>query len=229
MLLGRDVAPVLDAMMAAGGKLFKGVRTPVAAHPDPAVRSNPVPAPEGLILSKAFIEGARELSKRNLVLDLWVYQSQLEDVTALATLIPDLQLVVNHAGGPLGVGPYAQKRSLHFQAWQDRLFHLAQCPNVVIKLGGFGMPIMGLGFSEQTLPPTSLALAHTIQPYIDTCIDLFGHSRCLFESNFPVDKGSFSYAVIWNAFYRVSASWSDEKRRKVFSQNALRVYQISLG
>lgn len=229
LLLGRAVAPVLDVMMSAGGELFKGVRTPVAAHPDPAVRSNPVPAPEGLMLTDAFIEGARELAKRHLVLDLWVYQSQLEEVATLAKLIPDLQLVINHAGGPLGVGPYAQNRSMHFQAWQESISRIAQCPNVAIKLGGFGMPIMGFGLAERTSPPTSLALSLLIKPYVETCIELFGYSRCLFESNFPVDKGSFSYSVIWNAFYRVSDAWSDENRAKVFSQNALRIYKISLG
>lgn len=226
LLMGEAVVPVLEAMQAAGGELFKGVRTPVAAHKNPEVRSNPVPAQEGLMLTEAFIAGAKELSRRGLVLDLWVYQSQLNEVAILAKTLPELTIVVNHAGGPLGVGPYKSEPEQSFQAWQDALTELALQGNVTIKLGGFGMPIMGFDFVSQASPPNSIQLAGRIAPYVDTCIELFGHERCMFESNFPVDKGSFSYDVLWNAFCRLSEQWSDVQRAQVFSGTAAHVYQI---
>ncbi|WP_425642060.1 amidohydrolase family protein [Marinomonas gallaica] len=229
LLLGSEVAVVLDAMQDAGGGLLKGVRTPVAAHADPIIRSNPVPVPEGLMLTAEFMAGAKQLLQRDLLLDLWVYQSQLADVVKLAQRLPDLRIVINHAGGPLGIGPYKTERARHFAHWRAALTVLSKCPNVFIKLGGFGMPIMGFGFADQPKPPSSEALAESIAPYIDVVIDLFGEERCMFESNFPVDKGSFSYGVLWNAFCRITEHWSEQARNQVFHATALRVYQIDMN
>ncbi|WP_111638856.1 amidohydrolase family protein [Marinomonas shanghaiensis] len=226
LLLGREVASVLDAMQEAGGRLFKGVRTPVAAHPDPVIRSNPVPVPEGLMLTKAFIAGAEQLVQRDLLLDLWVYQTQLTEVARLAQAQPNLRIVINHAGGPLGLGLYKFDREQHFADWRAALAELAACPNVFIKLGGFGMPIMGFEFHSKSRPPSSVELAKCIAPYINACIELFGHDRCMFESNFPVDKGSYSYGVLWNAFCRVAELWNVQARDQVFHATASRLYQI---
>ncbi|WP_211313857.1 amidohydrolase family protein [Marinomonas piezotolerans] len=229
LLLGSKVATVLDAMQEAGGGLFKGVRTPVAAHAEDVIRSNPVPVPEGLMLTKEFIAGAEQLVQRDLLLDLWVYQSQLHEVTQLARALPSLRIVINHAGGPLGVGTYSINRERHFSEWRVALSELANCPNVSIKLGGFGMPIMGFEFSKKPMPPSSKELAQHIAPYINVCIELFGHERCMFESNFPVDKGSYSYGVLWNAFCRVSEHWSAHERDLVFQGTARSIYQIKRG
>lgn len=229
LLMGAGVAPVLDALLEAGGGRFRGVRVPVAAHPDSAVRSNPVPAPEGLMVCSPFIEGARELARRGLSLDLWAYQTQLDEVATLARRIPELSIVLDHAGGPLGVGRYAGHSLEHYQAWRDGLARLAELPNVVVKVGGFGMPIMGFGFDKGREPPGSRRLAQAIQPYVDSCIDLFTPARCLLESNFPVDKGGVSYGVLWNAYHRITAQWSRDERNAVFRDTAKRVYRLSAG
>lgn len=238
LLLGADVAPVLEELIEAGGGRFCGVRVPVAAHPDPAVRSNPVPAPEGLMISAPFIEGARELARRGLSLDIWAYQTQLDEVATLARRVPDLMIVVNHAGGPLGIGPYAARarddadagrEPPHRQAWRDGLSRLAERPNVMLKIGGFGMPIMGFGFESGAEPPDSRQLAEAIASDVDACIERFTPHRCMLESNFPVDKGSISYGVLWNAYHRITASWSQEERNAVFRDTATRVYRLLAG
>ena len=226
LMLGDAVAPVLDAMQDAGNHLFKGVRTPVAAHADPSIRSNPVPTREGLMRTPAFIAGAKQLAQRGLVLDLWVYQTQLDDVVHLAQTLPTLRIVVNHAGGPLGIGTYQEHPERHFADWRRALSQLAACPNIFIKIGGFGMPIMGFDWTSASTPPTSLALASRIEPYVAACIELFGYQRCMFESNFPVDKGSFSYSVLWNAYMRVTQEWTETDRQQVFHDTACHVYQL---
>ncbi|QFT84624.1 Amidohydrolase [Halomonas sp. THAF12] len=237
LLLGADVAPVLEALMEAGGGRFRGVRVPVAAHPDPAVRSNPVPAPEGLMVSAPFIEGARELARRGLSLDIWAYQTQLDEVATLARRVPELTIVLDHAGGPLGVGPYAAGNDAsheppHRQAWRDGLARVAERPNVMLKIGGFGMPIMGFGFgfgfgfASGAEPPDSRQLAEAIAPDVEACIERFTPQRCMLESNFPVDKGGVSYGVLWNAYHRLTASWDQEARDAVFRDTATRVYRL---
>ncbi|CAM0554903.1 hypothetical protein EHLJMEHL_00491 [Vreelandella titanicae] len=233
LLMGASVTPVLEALMEAGGGRFRGVRMPVAAHPDPTVRSNPVPAPEGLMVSKPFVEGARQLSRLGLSLDIWAYQTQLDEVATLARRLPELTIVLDHAGGPLGVGsypsPHSDHNSIHRQAWRDGLARLAKLPNVMLKIGGFGMPIMGFSFNTGKTPPNSQHLADAIAPDVDACIERFTPSRCMLESNFPVDKGSISYGVLWNAYHRLTASWSQEERNAVFHDTATRVYRLPAG
>ncbi|MCS2609783.1 amidohydrolase family protein [Halomonas dongshanensis] len=226
LLQGSEVAPVLEAMEEVGGGYFKGVRLPVASHPDPAVRSNPVPAPAGLLIEPRFIAGARELARRGLSLDVWVYQTQLADVESLARQLPELQIVLNHAGGPLGVGPFEGRFPEGREIWQTNMERLAQHANVAVKLGGFGMPIMGFGFERGEQAPTSMQVADLIAPYVLHCIALFGTRRCMFESNFPVDKGGLGYDVLWNAFKRIAWPLSDAQRADLFSDTARRIYRI---
>lgn len=208
---------------------------PVAAHPDPAVRSNPVPAAEGLMVSAPFIDGARQLARHGLSLDIWAYQTQLDEVATLARRVPELTIVLNHAGGPLGVGPYATRARDDAdagreppprQAWCDGLARVAERPNVMLKIGGFGMPIMGFGFASGAEPPDSRRLAEAIAPDVDACIERFTPQRCMLESNFPVDKGGVSYGVLWNAYHRLTASWSQKERDAVFRDTATRVYRL---
>ena len=226
LLLGDAVGPVLDAMIEAGGGLLKGVRTPVASHSDPAVVSNPVPAPARLMESEAFRAGARRLQSRRLVLDLWAYQTQLGEIAALADHLPDLSIVVDHCGGPLGVGPYPGRGSAHRSVWAQAIGDLAKRENVSIKIGGFGMPIMGFDFHTREVPPTSAELAAAIEPDIAVCAEAFGPERILFESNFPVDKGAYSYGVWWNALKRLTAEWGDGERARVFAGSAREIYDL---
>lgn len=226
LLQGAAIGPVLEAMATAGGGAFKGVRLPVAAHPDPAVRSNPVPAPAGLLQDARFVAGASELARRRLSLDLWVYQTQLEEVAALARQLPTLQIVLNHAGGPLGVGPFTGRPAALRRAWEASLARLAERPNVAIKLGGFGMPIMGFGFEQDERAPSSSRIAEVIAPYVQHCVAQFGAHRCMFESNFPVDKGGVGYDTLWNAYKRIAEPWSEAQRADLFSDTARRIYRI---
>lgn len=226
LLEGAAVAPVLEAMVAAGGGAFKGVRLPVASHPDPTVRSNPVPAPAGLLTDTRFVAGARELARRGLSLDLWVYQTQLDEVAALARQLPDLQIVLNHAGGPLGVGPFEGRPVQGRNAWADAMQRLAERPNVAVKLGGFGMPIMGFGFEQGECAPSAAHIAEVISPYVQQCVALFGTTRCMFESNFPVDKGGVGYDTLWNAYKRIAWSLREAQRADLFSGTARRIYRI---
>ena len=132
--------------------------------------------------------------------------------TDLARAFPDTKIVLNHVGGPLGIGAYAGKRDEVFPAWAASIKALAACPNVCVKLGGLGMRMDGFGFHEQPEPPSSETLAAAWRPYVETCIEAFGASRCMFESNFPVDKGSYSYPVFWNACKRLAKGASKPRR-----------------
>ncbi len=224
--LGDRVAPVLDAHIAAAGARFRGVRNRTAWHPSPTVRSNLLTPPPGPLEAPRFIEGARHLARRGLVLDVWAYQTQLPLVAAVAQALPELTLVVNHCGGPLGVGPYAGRRAEGFAAWRGEVLALAALPNTVMKLGGLAMEVGGHAFQRRDLPPASTELERAWRPVIHTLIEAFGARRCMFESNFPVDKGMCGYGVLWNAFKRLAAGAGGEERTALFAGTATRVYRL---
>jgi predicted TIM-barrel fold metal-dependent hydrolase len=226
LTLGDRVAPVLDAHLAAAGARFRGVRNRTAWHPSPAVRSNLVSPPPGPLEHPRFAEGARRLAARGLVLDVWAYQTQMAHVAALARAVPELTVVVDHCGGPLGVGPFAGRRAEGYAAWRDAVLPLAELPNVAMKLGGLAMEVTGFDFHHRPLPPTSDDLAAAWRPYIEPLIEAFGATRCLFESNFPVDKGMVGYGVLWNAFKRLAAGASADERAALFADTATRIYRL---
>lgn len=226
LMLGEKVVPVLEALKQAGGDRLRGIRNTTAWHSDPAIRSNPVPPPAGMLADTRFHAGARQLARHGLSLDVWAYHTQLEEVLALAKACPDTQLVLDHAGGPLGAGPYRGKRDEVMQQWKRSMRQIAALPNVWLKLGGLGMPVGGWDFHLHDAPPTSQQLAVAWRPYIEACIDLFGPSRCMFESNFPVDKGMFSYVSLWNAFKRLTEDMAVDERRALFSGTAQKVYRV---
>lgn len=229
LMLGDAVAPLLEQHVRAGGERFRGIRNQTAWHALPEINSNPVPPRRGLLSEPAFLRGAGRLREHGLSLDIWAYHTQLDEVLALARALPDLPIVLDHAGGPLGAGPYAGQRDAVFAEWSARMRRLAGCPNVVVKLGGLGMAVNGFGFERQALPPTSAQLAQAWRPYVEFCIEAFGAARCMFESNFPVDKGSCGYAVLWNAFKRLAAGASAEEKAALFSGTACRVYRLRPG
>jgi L-fuconolactonase len=104
---------------------------------------------------------------------------------------------------------------------------LAGRPNIHVKVGGLGMPIFGFGFERGRRPASSAELARAWQPFIDTCVDTFGPARCMFESNFPVDKQSCGYTELWNAFKLTTTSLSDDERRDMLYRSACRVYRLN--
>lgn len=229
LTLGTEVSPVLDALRQAGNGRLRGIRFPVAFHPDDAVRSTPAVSPPGLMAAPAFRAGAAALARAGLSLDLWAYHTQLAEVSALAAAVPDLTLVIDHCGGPIGVGPYRGRRQAAFAEWSAAMRDLARRPNVVVKLGGLAMGVGGFDFHLNPEPPSSEQLAAAWRPYIETCLALFGAERCMFESNFPVDKGMLGYRVLWNGFKRLSTDLSETEKRALFAGTARRVYRLDGG
>ena len=227
--LGDDVAPVLEALEAAGDGRLRGIRTPVAWHDDPEVRSSPVLPPPGLMLDARFRAGARRVGQTGLSLDVWAYHTQLAEVADLATALPDLIVVVDHAGGPLGIGRHAGHEAETFAEWRARMQRLASLPNIRMKLGGLAMHVSGLRFHEAPLPPSSEEQANAWRPLVQTTIDLFGPSRCLFESNFPADKGMVGYGCLWNAFKRLASGYSEAEQAALFEGTACEVYRLPRG
>ncbi|MGG5818460.1 amidohydrolase family protein [Falsiroseomonas sp. HW251] len=226
LTLGDRVGPVLDAHYAAAGARFRGVRNRTAWHPSPEVRSNLITPPPGPLEDPRFVDGARQLASRGLVLDVWAYQTQLGHVAALARAVPDLTVVVNHCGGPLGVGPFAGKRDEGYAPWRAAMQDLATLPNVVVKLGGLAMQVAGFDFHLLSSPPSSAAMADCWRPYVAPLVEAFGARRCMFESNYPVDKGMAGYAVLWNAFKRLAEGASEAERGALFAGTATRVYRL---
>ena len=204
LTLGDKVDPLLERHITIAGGRFCGIRNRTAWHPSPEVTSNLVSPPPGPLENPAFHDGARRLAKHGLPLDVWGYHTQLPHVIKLARAVPELTVVVDHVGGPLGIGPFAGKQAEVFPEWKKLILTLAALPNTVVKLGGLTMYVTGFDFHRRPKPPGSEELAKTWQPYIETCIEAFGADRCMFESNFPVDKGMCSYPVLWNALKRLA-------------------------
>lgn len=224
LLAGERVGAVLDAEMAAAPDRFRGIRCSGAWDPDPRIGRAPM---AGMYVDARYRDGAAEVARRGLVLDMTARFPQLAECADLARALPDLTIVLNHLGGVAGIGAYAGKRDEIFDLWRQGLAGLARCPNVVIKLGGLGMEYCGFGWHENARPPTSQEMADGIGRYIETAIALFGSSRCMFESNFPVDKVSSSYAVLWNAFKRITAAYSATEKASLYHDTAQRIYRLA--
>jgi predicted TIM-barrel fold metal-dependent hydrolase len=226
LALGARVETVLTAMTAAGGGRFRGIRFISATDPDQATWGASVGRPDGLLMDKRVREGFARLAPLGLSFDAWMYHTQLGELVDLARAFPHTPIVLNHVGGPIGLGRYEGQRDAVFAAWRTRIHELAACPNVHIKLGGLGMRMFGFGFHTGALPPTSEQLAAAWRPYIETCIAAFGAERAMFESNFPVDKGGCGYAALWNAFKRIAAGCSESEKQALFAGTATRFYRL---
>jgi L-fuconolactonase len=226
--LGKKVTPVLEAHLKAGGGRFRGIRHITAWDADGSLLNPGNPAPRGLMADPLWREGFACLAPLGLSFDAWLYHPQLGELADLARAFPATQIVLNHVGGPLAIGAYDGKRKEVFAQWSGAIRNLATCPNVHVKLGGIGMRINGYDFHTKADPPSSEELAAAWKPYIDTCIQAFGPARCMFESNFPVDKGSYGYGVFWNACKRLSRGLSDAERAELFSGTAARFYRLDV-
>jgi L-fuconolactonase len=226
LLLGDGVAPVLEAHIQAGNGRFRGIRARTAWHESTEVRT--VDVPSDMLTNPISRRAIRCVQKAGLVYDIWAYHSQLEDVLDLCRAFSDLTIVINHCGGPVLIGPYAGKYQEVFADWGKSIKALAQLPNVFMKIGGMGMRFGGNDFHTRPLPPTSEDLAQAWYPYVETCIDSFGASRCMFESNFPVDKAMCSYSVLWNSFKRMATHYSSAEQTSLFSGTAAAVYKIAI-
>ena len=219
---------VLEAHIRAGGGRFRGIRHITAYDADPSLMNPAYSPPPGLMYDETFRQGFACLAPLNLSFDAWLYHPQIGDVTALAQAFPGTPICLNHVGGPLGFGAYEGKRDAVFADWSKSIRALAGCPNVVVKLGGMAMRLNGWDFHTKAEPPSSDDLAGAWKPYVETCIEAFGAGRCMFESNFPVDKGSYGYAVFWNACKKLAKGASDAEKTDLFSGTAARFYRLEI-
>lgn len=223
--LGQAVQPILEAHMEAS-KRFRGIRHASAWDASDRIHNAHTKPPCELLRSHEFREGFACLERLGLSFDAWLYHPQLPELTQLARVFPEVTIVLNHVAGPLGIGPYAGRREEIFGTWREDIAALAQCSNVFIKLGGLTMTMSGFGWHKRNLPPGSIELADVMGPYYRACIGYFGVDRCMFESNFPVDRVSCSYTVLWNAFKRLSEDYSASERSALFHDTASRVYRL---
>jgi L-fuconolactonase len=224
--LGKAVGDVLDVQIAASGGRFRGIRRACAWDPDPDVPNHRTEPGPRLFERDDFRAGFSQLAPRRLTFEAWCYHRQIPEVTALARAFPDTTIILNHFGGPLGIGAYAGKATEVFAEWRPAITELATCPNVVAKLGGINMEMNGFGWHERQRPPSSQELAEATRHYYDVTIEKFGAERCMFESNFPVDKASCSYTVLWNAFKRIASTCSASEKAALFHDTAARVYRL---
>jgi predicted TIM-barrel fold metal-dependent hydrolase len=225
--LGERVEAVLEALQAASPNRFHGIRHTVTWDPNPGVENTAAHRIPDQLKSPEFRAGARVLARMGLSYDCWQYFHQLSDLADFARAVPDLQIICNHIGGVVRDGPYASRADEVISVWQKNITTLAACPNVAIKLGGIGMPRTGFDWHLRKEPIGSEELAASMAPLMDYVIDQFGPSRCMFESNFPVDKVSYSYNVLYNAFKRLSREYSPVERAAMFHDNAVRIYKIA--
>jgi predicted TIM-barrel fold metal-dependent hydrolase len=222
---GRKAAETLDAHLEAS-PLFRGVRDMGVWDPSPEVDSAEFATDDDFYGESTFREGFAELARRGLVFEAHQYHRQLPSVASLAQAFPETTIVVNHLGSPLGTGPYAGRADEIFPQWQRNLSEVAAYPNCVIKLGGLAMPWNGFGWETRDRPPSSDEFVATYSRYYDHALQIFGPDRCMFESNFPVDKLSLSYDVLWNAFKKIAASYSEDEKDALFRGTATRIYGI---
>jgi predicted TIM-barrel fold metal-dependent hydrolase len=225
LTLADGVDAVLEAHLAAAGGRFRGIRHLTARDEDFRAGIAP-PPPAGIMGTASFRAGFARLAGFGLSFDAWLYHTQIPELTRLAQDFPGMPIVLDHVGGPLGIGPYQGRRDEVFGIWRSSIQELAGCPNVSVKLGGLAMLVAGFGYHERPRPPSSQELATAWRPYIETCIAAFGPDRCMFESNFPVDKAMCSYAALWNAFKRIAGGASAGEKRALFHDTAARFYRL---
>ncbi|MFE0151546.1 amidohydrolase family protein [Nonomuraea sp. NPDC059007] len=221
-----ELAEALDAHLEAGDGRFKGVRHTVAWDANPGVFASRSRPPPGLLLDSGFGRGASELARRGLVYETWAYFHQLADLCEFARSHPSLVVVLDHLGGPAATGPYSRRRDEVLGEWRAGIAGLARVPNVVMKLGGIGMPAFTpVEFIDST-PMTSARIAGYWGPHLRYCIDTLGPERCMFESNFPVDRRLCAYVTLWNSFKLIAAPYSSTERESLFAGTACRTYGI---
>ncbi|MDP7200213.1 MAG: amidohydrolase family protein [Dehalococcoidia bacterium] len=223
--LGEGVRPVLEALQAASPNRFRGVRHSVGWDPNPELAVREI---QGVLATDGYRVGARVLAEMGFLLENSLYFPQLGELAEFANAIPELTIVLNHIAGLVRVGSYANRDDEVLAEWRRGVAAVAKCPNIVIKLGGVGQARYGFDWPAREIPVGSEELAGSLAPLMNYCIEQFGPGRCMFESNFPVDKVSYSYNVVYNAFKRLSKDYSPAERAAMFHDNAARVYRIDV-
>ncbi len=227
LMLGHRARPLLERHMIASGGRFAGIRQSTAW--DGSDRIHNVVPTAGMLRDTTFRTGYAALSALGLVFDAWVYHPQLDEVGELAAAFPHTTIVLNHVGSPILGGPYAADRARVFENWKAGMARLARHENVVVKLGALPIRLPGAGTASKETPPSSEEVAVAWRPWLELCVELFGADRCMFESNFPVQKRWCSYQVVWNAFKRLASNASATEKSALFSGTAARVYGVPLA
>ncbi len=223
---GEAVRPVLERHVELGGGRFRGIRHGVTWDASDDVPNGRGPRPPHLYLDPNYREGAAQLAQFDLSFEAWCYHPQIPELTEFVQTIPNTTVILDHFGGPLGIGPYAGREDEVFEVWRKDIAELAKSDNVVAKLGGINMVLNGFGWHERARPPGSEELCEATRRYYDYTLEQFGVDRCLFESNFPVDKESCGYNVLWNSFKRLTKDYSADEKRKLYHDNAVRTYRL---
>jgi predicted TIM-barrel fold metal-dependent hydrolase len=225
--LGAEVRPVLEAMDSGSSGRFRSVRHTCSWDDHEPLRSHRSGWP-GMMAEAKFLAGIGVLFDMGHAFDALVYHPQLTELTGLVDAFPNNVFILNHIGRPLGVGPYAGHGDEVFEVWKKDMTALAERPNVVVKVGGLGNRVSGFGWDSQPTPPDSIELAEKTGPYYLHTIEAFGPERCMFESNFPVDKNSYSYTAIWNSFKRLTEDFSASEKAWLFHDTAAKAYRLPL-
>jgi predicted TIM-barrel fold metal-dependent hydrolase len=229
LTLGRGVGRVLDEHLAVGDGRFRGIRFSTGWDPSPEIRNTQAAKRPRMLAEREVRAGLTEVESRGLSFDAWLFHTQLGEVADLADALPGLIIVIDHCGGPLGYGPYSTAREEHFKAWRRDIRNLAHRPNVYCKIGGLLARGAAFDYLGAPTPPTSAELAAIWGPWITECAEAFGADRCMFESNFPVDKMGVPYTTLWNAFKISTRGASDEDRRAMFFGTAQRAYRLDVA
>jgi L-fuconolactonase len=222
------VEDVIAAHLEAGAGRFRGIRQPCATDPSPAIRPSARNPPSNLLADKAFRSGLAAAGRAGLSFDAWLYHPQIGELVDLALAQPDVLIILDHLGGPLGVGPYRDRGGV-VDSWRASMTRLSQCSNVMVKLGGIGMRVFGVRSARGRGGATSQELSAFWGDQISWCIEQFGVDRCMFESNFPLDRATCSYLVLWNAFKKIVVGASAAEKAALFSGTARRAYRLHLA
>lgn len=229
LTFGTEIGELLDAQIAAAGGRFRGIRLITKWDADEQLNNGRYLIPPKLMSDPDFRKGFAELGRRNLSFDTMIYHHQIPEVIDLARSFPDTIIILNHIGGLIAkTRTYLAKEKEATDTWRASMHELAKCPNVYVKLGGLGMSYLGFGFEKLSKPADSTQLAAAWSPLFDDCIEAFGAQRCMFESNFPPDRASVDYHVIWNAFKRAAAKYSAADKQALFFGTAAKAYQLEL-
>lgn len=226
LTLGARVEKVLEAHIGAGDGRLRGVRHRAVCDEGLVGRFISNPPKQHILLDNSFKKGFSLLHQFGLSFDAWLYHHQLPELIDLADTFAHIPIVINHVGGLIGIGEYRSEPAANFARWRCDMRTLAVRPNVYVKIGGMGMPAFGFGFEHLKAPPTSSQLAEAWKPLIDVCVEAFGPNRCMFESNFPVDKQSCGYTELWNAFKIATIDLSPGDRNAMFYETARRFYGL---
>jgi L-fuconolactonase len=228
LMLGDDVQPVLEALVAAGNGRLRGIRHGVCWDTGNAARFGRRQVPQHQVLDPVFRKGFARLQALGLSFESWGVPPQLPDVVDLLRAFPEANVILNHVGGLLGIPPHDGNRDEVFKVWHAHIRELAQFPNLTMKVGGLGMLYCGWDFHLRDVPPSSEELAAAWRPYVEACIEAFGPDRCMMESNFPVDKQSCGYGVLWNALKRITKNHTPSEKAAMYHGTAARVYRLDV-